>query len=54
VLYLIAALIVAEYHGARERFPSLPDFPLGRDLVRIPLYAIAAIVAMYVLVRVLL
>jgi hypothetical protein len=47
-------LIVGEYHNARGRFPSLPDFPIGRDLVRIPLYAIAAIVALYVLVRVLL
>ena len=54
VLYMITALIVGEYVGARTRYPSLPTFSLGRDLVRLPLYAIVGVIALYGITRVLL
>jgi len=54
VLYLLAALVVGEYSGARARFPSLPEFKLGRDAHRWPLIAIASIILLYIIIRVLL
>jgi hypothetical protein len=54
LLYLLAALVVGYYTGARTRWPTLPEFSLQRDLVRWPIIALVSIVALYVVVRVLL
>ena len=54
LLYLLAALVVGWYTGARRRWPELPVFALSRDLVRWPAYAVASIIGFYLLVKVLL
>lgn len=54
LLYLLAALVLGYYTGARERYPDLPRFELSRDIVRWPALAAASIVGLYVLVKVLL
>ncbi|HJT99194.1 MAG TPA: O-antigen polymerase, partial [Rhodanobacteraceae bacterium] len=54
VLYMITALTVGNYVGARERYPSLPVFALTRDIARIPMYGIAGVIALYAVTRVLL
>ena len=54
VLYLLAALVVAAYTNARQRYPSLPGFDLGRNALRLATYAALAVVALYVIVRILL
>jgi O-antigen ligase len=51
VLYLLAALAVGYYTGARERWPSLPEFAVQKDLVRWPMLSLVAIVALYVVIR---
>ena len=54
VLYLLAALVVAAYANARRQFPSLPEFRLGRDFLRIATYAAMSAVILYVVVKLLL
>jgi O-antigen ligase len=54
VLYLLAALVVGHYQELRKRWPSLPVFRLGRDLWLWPAIAVAAVVCLYVVVKVLL
>jgi putative inorganic carbon (HCO3(-)) transporter len=54
VLYLLAALVVAAYTNARQRYPSLPGFDLGRNALRLATYAALVVVALYVIVRILL
>ena len=54
LLYLLAALVLGWYTGARRRWPDLPTFSLGRDLVRWPAFAVATIIALfYIFVNVL-
>lgn len=54
LLYLLAALVLGYYTGARIRYPALPRFELSRDLVRWPLLAVASIIGLYVIVKILL
>ncbi|ANB17166.1 O-antigen ligase family protein [Dokdonella koreensis] len=54
LLYLLAAVVVGYYAGARQRYPDLPTFDLGKDLVLWPLVSVASIVFLYVLVKVML
>lgn len=54
ILYLLAALVVAHYSGMRQRNPGLPGFALQRDLLRWPALALASVVGLYVMVKVLL
>src|SRR5690606_12091053 len=54
LLYVLAALVLGYYTGARQRYPALPSFELSRDLLRWPLTAIASIVGLYLLVKILL
>jgi putative inorganic carbon (hco3(-)) transporter len=54
LLYMLAALVVGWYTGARERWSDLPPFELSRDLVRWPLFALGSIVVLYLIVKVLL
>jgi O-antigen ligase len=54
LLYLLAALVLGYYTGARQRHPTLPRFELSRDLVRWPVTAVASIVGLYVIVKLLL
>jgi hypothetical protein len=54
LLYLLGGLVVGWYTGARTRWDGLPKFELSRDLVRWPVIAIASIVFLYVLVKILL
>lgn len=54
LLYLLAAVVVGYYTGARQRWPTLPRFELSRDVIRWPVIAVATIIGLYVLVKVLL
>lgn len=54
VLYLLAALVVAHYTAMRSRNDALPAFGLHHDLLRWPLLAMAGVVGLYVVVKVLL
>ena len=54
LLYLLAGLVVGWYTGARSRWDGLPKFELSRDLVRWPVIAVASIVLLYVVVKILL
>ena len=54
LLYLLQALVVGYYTDVQERFPELPRFALSRDVLRWPLLAVASVVVMFVVVRVLL
>lgn len=54
ILYLQAALIVAYYTMMRSRYPALPEFKLGNDLLRWPIYAAFGVVLLFVIVKVLL
>jgi O-antigen ligase len=54
LLYLLAGLVVGWYTGARSRWADLPKFELSRDLVRWPVIAVASIVLLYVVVKILL
>ena len=54
LLYLLAALVLGYYVGARQRYPGLPRFELSRDLVRWPLAAVGSIIGLYLLVKILL
>lgn len=52
--YLLSALVVAHFTGVRERFPDLLPFSLGQDLIRWLVLGGTAVVAFYVLLKVLL
>ena len=53
VLYIVAALVMGLYQGARQRYPSLPPFRLAKDGWRwIPL-ALGSIVGLFLLVTLL-
>jgi len=54
LLYLLAAVVVAHWTAVRERFPALPGFRLGGDMLRWALFAGMATVGFYLLLRVLL
>jgi O-antigen ligase len=54
VLYLLAALVVGFYIGARKRYPSLPDFRLAEGGWRWVPATMGSIAALFVLVAVLL
>jgi hypothetical protein len=54
VPYLLAALVVAEYSVASTALPDLPKFRIGRDALRVVLTACVAIVALFMITRVLL
>jgi len=54
VVYMLAALVVAEYAGARERFPELPAFRIGGDVPRLLMTSVAGVVAIFVITRALL
>ncbi|MBX3691666.1 O-antigen ligase family protein [Dokdonella sp.] len=54
LLYLLAAVVVGWYTGMRRRWPGLPTFSLARDLVRWPALAVASIVGLYIIVKLLL
>ena len=53
LLYLLTALVLGWYTGARERWPALPRFELSRDLIRWPLIAVASVAGLYVIVKLL-
>jgi thiosulfate reductase cytochrome b subunit len=53
VLYLLAAVVVGYYVGARKRFPELPKLGLGDGWWRWLPVAAASIVGLFVLVSVL-
>jgi hypothetical protein len=54
VLYMIAALVVAEYSGAMSRFPDLPTFRIGQDVPRLLMTSVAGVIALFVITRALL
>ncbi|MCY7353517.1 MAG: O-antigen ligase family protein [Lysobacter sp.] len=54
ILYLLAALVVGHYVAMQARYPALPRFSLGQDVLRWPLWALAGVVGLYVMVKVLL
>ncbi len=54
ILYLLVALIVANYVRLRETYSSLPVFSLDKDLVRWPVYAVLWVIGLYIMVKVLL
>lgn len=54
ILYLLAALVVAHYTAMRDRNPALPAFGLQHDLVRWPVWSVAGVAGLYVMVKVLL
>ncbi len=54
LLYLLAALVLGWYTGARRRWPDLPAFALSRDLVRWPVLAVASVIGLYIIVKILL
>ncbi|GLQ46118.1 hypothetical protein GCM10007862_11690 [Dyella lipolytica] len=54
LLYLVAALVVGEYAGARQRFPDLPHFRLADGWWRWLPIAMISIAALFVMVALLL
>lgn len=54
VLYLLAAMVVAEYTMARARFPDLPEFRVGQDFWRWLIISTTTIALLYVIVKALL
>ena len=54
ILYLLVALVVANYTRLRREYPSLPAFSLDKDLLRWPMYSVVGAVLLYVVVKVLL
>ena len=51
LLYLLAALVLGYYSGARQRHPDLPVFRLGNDVWRWGLRSVVAIVILYLITR---
>ncbi len=54
ILYILAALVVGYYTAMRRRYPELPAFSLVRDAFRWPLWSVAGVLGLYVVVKVLL
>ncbi|NLA67651.1 MAG: O-antigen polymerase [Gammaproteobacteria bacterium] len=54
VLYMLAALVTAQYWDMKTRHPALQAFSLGHDIIRWPAYTAAGIAGLYVGVKVLL
>ena len=54
ILYVLVAMVVANYTRLRAEYPSLPVFSLDRDLLRWPIYAMIGVVFIFVMVKVLL
>ena len=54
LLYLLSALVLGWYTGARRRWPELPAFALSRDLLRWPALAVASVFGLYIIVKILL
>ncbi|MGV8930555.1 MAG: O-antigen ligase family protein [Luteimonas sp.] len=54
ILYLQAALVVGYYTLMRTRYPDLPEFKLGDDVIRWPLYAVIGVISLYIVVKILL
>ena len=54
ILYVLMALVVANYTRLRREYPSLPIFSLEKDMLRWPVYGVAGVIAIYVIVKVLL
>lgn len=54
VIYLLTGLVAGTYLEARGRVPSLPAFPLSRDLALWPVVGCLAVVATWALVKILL
>lgn len=54
ILYMLVAMVVANYTRLRAEYPSLPVFSLDRDLLRWPVYAGIGVVLIFVMVKVLL
>lgn len=52
--YLLSAVVVAHFTGVRERFPDIVPFNLGQDLFRWMFLSSAAVVAFYIMLKVLL
>jgi len=54
ILYLLVALIVANYVRMRGTYSSLPAYSLDKDLVRWPIIAVLWVIGLYVMVKLLL
>jgi O-antigen ligase len=54
VPYLITGMVAGTYLEARRRVPSLPAFPLSRDLLLWPVVGGAFVVGIYIVVKILL
>ena len=54
ILYILMALVVANYTRLRREYPSLPIFSLEKDMLRWPVYGVVGVIAIYVMVKVLL
>ncbi|MGX5732455.1 O-antigen ligase family protein [Pseudoxanthomonas beigongshangi] len=54
VLYILAALVVGYYTAMRRRYPELPAFSLVRDAVKWPLWSVAGVLGLYLVVKILL
>lgn len=54
LVYLMIALVTGWYIGAQQRWPSLPQFRLGKDWLRWSIIAMGGVVALYIVVKVLL
>lgn len=54
ILYLMVGLVTGWYLGARQRWPTLPTFSLGRDWLRWGIIAMGGVVGLYLVVKVLL
>lgn len=54
LLYLLAALVVANFSLVRTRFPSLEPFSLQRDWWLWPILAVLATIGLYIMMKVLL
>ena len=54
ILYLLSALVLAQYEDQRREDPGLPAFSLGDDVLLWPAVGIGVALGLYVLVKVLL
>lgn len=54
VLYMLAALVTAQYWDMKRRHPGLQSFSLGRDVLRWPAFTAVGVAGLYAGVKVLL
>ncbi len=54
ILYLLTALVVAHYSAMRRQDVELPAFALQADVLRWPMYSVAGVVVLYLVVKVML